>query len=150
MTIAPNGDFTVTAGAFKPGGGTWTATSDRRIKQDIEPIHDAVDTLMKLRPVNFRYTPEYRAMEGGLADKPYAGFVAQEYAEVFPSDVVSTDKHVPGAGKNDPTILALDPNSAVITTVAAVQELAVENATLREQLAALTRRLGKLEAKKGN
>jgi hypothetical protein len=137
------------ATAEKPGGGTWTATSDRRIKQDIEPIHDAVDTLMKLRPVNFRYTPEYRAMEGGLADKSYAGFVAQEYAEVFPSDVVNTTKHVPGADKNDPTILALDPNPALITTVAAVQELAIENSTLRKEVEELEARLTKLESAKG-
>lgn len=135
--------------AEKPGGGTWTATSDRRIKQDIEPIHDAVDTLMKLRPVNFRYTPDYRAMEGGLADKSYAGFIAQEYAEVFPSDVVSTTKHVPGADKNDPTILALDPNPALITTVAAVQELAIENSTLRKEVEELEARLTKLESAKG-
>ncbi|MEO7065123.1 MAG: tail fiber domain-containing protein, partial [Dokdonella sp.] len=136
--------------ATKPGGGMWSAPSDRRIKQDIEPIHDAVDTLMKLRPVNFHYTPQYRAMEGGLADKSYEGFIAQEYAEVFPSDVISTDKHVPGANKNDPTILELDSSSAVITTVAAVQELAVENAALRKEVDALTRRLGKLETAKGN
>ena len=69
---------------YKPGGGSWIDSSDRRIKQDIAPIRGALDTVMKLRPVNFRYTPEYRALEGGLADRPYAGFIAQEYAEVFP------------------------------------------------------------------
>ncbi|HEX4481429.1 MAG TPA: tail fiber domain-containing protein, partial [Rudaea sp.] len=104
----------------------------------------------KLRPVNFRYTPEYRAMEGGLADKSYAGFIAQEYADVFPSDVISTSKHVPGADKNDPTILALDPNPALITAVAAVQELATENADLHHQIDELAARLSKLESRRGN
>ncbi|MEO8804105.1 MAG: tail fiber domain-containing protein [Rudaea sp.] len=144
------GELTIyNTSATKPGGGMWSAPSDRRIKQDIEPIHDAVDTLMKLRPVNFHYTPEFRAMEGGLADKSYEGFIAQEYAEVFPSDVIRTDKHVPGADKNDPTILELDSSSAVITTVAAVQELAVDNIALHQQIDELLARLNKLDAGKG-
>jgi Chaperone of endosialidase len=149
LSIGTTGDLTVSANAFKPGGGSWSATSDRRIKQDVTPILDALDTVMKLRPVNFRYTEEYRATEGGLADKSYAGFIAQEYREVFPDAVVSTDKHVPGAAKTDPTILALDPNPALITTVAAVQELALENATLHKQVENLEARLEKLESGMG-
>jgi len=149
LSLAANGDVTVTANAFKPGGGSWTATSDRRIKQDISPIHDALDTVLKLRPITFHYTPEYRAMEGGLADKAYAGFIAQEYREVFPEAVVSTDKHVPGTAQNDAPILALDPNPALITAVAAVQELSVQNAELRERLDDLTARLARLEAGAG-
>jgi hypothetical protein len=151
LNFGAAGDLQIfNATAEKPGGGSWTATSDRRIKQDIAPIKDALDTVMKLRPVNFRYTPEYRAMEGGLADKSYAGFIAQEYADVFPTDVISTAKHVPGAPKNDPTILALDPNPALITTVAAVQELAVENIELHKQIDELAARINQLEAGKGH
>jgi hypothetical protein len=59
---------------------------------------------------------------------------------------------VPGAGPDESSILALDPNPALITTVAAVQELAVENAGLRRQLedtnaslAELRERLNRLE-----
>jgi Chaperone of endosialidase len=152
-----------TGSAFKPGGGSWSVTSDRRIKQDIAPIHDALDTVMKLRPVSFHYTPEYRAMEGGLADKAYQGFIAQEFAETFPEAVTSTGKRVPGAAEGDASILALDPNPALITTVAAVQELAVhdqtssddiatlkqENAELRRQLNDVGARLSRLESKPG-
>jgi len=114
------------------------------------PIRDAVDTIMKLRPVNFRYTPEYRALEGGLDDKSYAGFIAQEYRDVFPEAVTQTKKRVPGAGTNAENILALDPNPAIITAVAAVQELATENADLHHQIDQLSARLARLEARKGN
>lgn len=157
--VSVTNDLTVNGNAYKPGGGTWSATSDRRVKQDIAPIDNAIDTLLKLRPVSFRYTPEYRAMEGGLADKSYLGFVAQEFAEVFPEAVTSTGQHVPGAAKDAKPILALDPNPALITTVAAVQELAVQsqvdasrvralesgNAQLHRQLDALSARLSRLE-----
>jgi trimeric autotransporter adhesin len=165
LNLDSTGNLTISGGtATKPGGGSWTATSDRRIKQDITSIQNALDTVMKLRPVNFHYTPEYRAMEGGLADKGYQGFIAQEFAEVFPEAVVSTDKPVPGAAASDAPILALDPNPALITTVAAVQELAVrnqtngddittlkqENAALRASLNAVLVRLNKLESQAAN
>jgi len=143
-------NLTVDGNAYKPGGGSWAATSDRRIKQDIAPIENAIDTLLKLRPVSFRYTPEYRALEHNLPDKPYLGFIAQEFADVFPEAVSSTGRRVPGAPEGDPSILALDSTPALITTVAAVQELATENADLRKQLDALASRLSKLESAQGN
>jgi Chaperone of endosialidase len=120
-------DLSVSGAAYKPGGGSWAATSDRRIKQDIAPIGNAVNTLLKLKPVSFHYTPEYRAMENNLPDKPYLGFIAQEFRDVFPDAVMETAKHVPGAPANTAPILALDSSPALITAVAAVQELAVES-----------------------
>jgi hypothetical protein len=159
-----DGNFYVYGNAYKPGGGSWSATSDRRIKQDIASIENAVDTLLKLRPVSFRYTQEYRAMENNLPDKPYLGFVAQEFAEVFPEAVSSTGQRVPGAPKDAAPILALDASPALITAVAAVQELAVqsrdgdermrrleaENAELRKRLDALATRLGAFESASGS
>lgn len=143
------GDFYVSGNAYKPGGGSWMASSDRRIKQDIAPIHAALDTVMKLRPVNFHYTPEYRAMAGGLADRPYAGFIAQEYAEVFPADVFSTREHVPGVPDSDPNILALDSNAALINTVAAVQELATLDKSNSERITALERENARVKLQNG-
>jgi hypothetical protein len=152
MVFDSSGNLEIVGAAFKPGGGSWLSSSDRRIKQDIAPIGDAIDTVLRLHPISFHYTPQYRAIEGNLPDKPYLGFIAQEFAEVFPEAVTSTGKRVPGAPESDPAILALDPNPALITTVAAVQELAVENAGLRRQLddtnaslAELRERLNRLE-----
>ena len=156
-------NLSVDGAAYKPGGGTWSTSSDRRIKQDIAPIENAVDTLLKLKPVSFRYVPEYRAMERNLADKLYLGFIAQEFAAVFPEAVMSTDKRVPGAPADAVPILALDSNPALITTVAAVQELAVQNADLyrenvelhrenaevHRQIDALAARLAALEHGRG-
>lgn len=146
-SINADSDITIGGNAYKPGGGPWLATSDRRIKQNIAPISDAIDTVLKLHPVSFHYTPEYRAMENNLPDKPYLGFIAQEFAQVFPEAVISTDKRVPGAAESDPKILALDSNPALITTVAAVQELAIENADLRTQLQRDHRALDELSAR---
>jgi len=68
--------------------------------------------------------------------------------------VSSTGKRVPGSAPGDEPILALDSSPALITTVAAVQELAVQSentrrevATLRAENAALRARLERIEAR---
>jgi len=154
LGIDTSGNLQIAGNAYKPGGGSWVASSDRRIKQDIAPIAGAVDTLLQLHPVSFHYTPEYRALENHFPDKPYFGFIAQEFRDVFPDAVSSTGKRVPGSAPGDEPILALDSSPALITTVAAVQELAVQSedtrrevATLRAENAALRARLERIEAR---
>lgn len=160
--LSSTGDLTVYGSAAKPGGGSWSVFSDRRVKQDIAPIEGAVDTLLKLNPVSFRYTEAYRTATGNVPDQTYMGFIAQDYAQVFPEAVTRTNVRVPGAKEDEPRVLALDPNPALITTVAAVQELALqsrdrdaevislraENAKLRSDLDALTQRLDAIDSTK--
>ncbi|MEO6688533.1 MAG: tail fiber domain-containing protein [Dokdonella sp.] len=157
--LSSTGDLSVYGSAAKPGGGAWSVFSDRRVKQDIAPIEGAVDTLLKLNPVSFRYTAAYRTATANVPDQTYLGFIAQDYAEVFPEAVSRTNVRVPGAKDDEPRVLTLDPNPALITTVAAVQELArasrdrdaevvslrAENAHLRSDLDTLSLRLDALE-----
>ena len=158
LRIGANGDLSITgANAIKPGGGTWTAPSDRRIKQDVASIAGAIDTLLQLRPVSYRYNDAYRAQQGGLADTRHLGFIAQEFGEVFPDAVSDSGHALPGAMKSPDgsaagTVLALDSSPALITTVAAAQELAVQAeahagriARLESDNAALRARLDRLE-----
>lgn len=56
--------------------------SDRRIKENIETIADALTKINALNPVSFTMK------ESGAAD---TGFIAQEFAEVFPEAVTKTD-----------------------------------------------------------
>ncbi|MEO7326666.1 MAG: tail fiber domain-containing protein [Dokdonella sp.] len=160
--LGSTGDLQVYGSASKPGGGSWSVFSDRRVKQDIAPIEGAVDTLLKLNPVSFRYTAAYRTATANVPDQTYLGFIAQDYAEVFPEAVSRTNVRVPGAKDDEPRVLTLDPNPALITTVAAVQELALqsrdrdtevvalraENANLRSDLDALTQRLDAIDSTK--
>jgi hypothetical protein len=127
-------------------------------------VESALETLLRLRPVNFHYTTEYRAAHGEFADHSFVGFVAQEYAEVFPDAVSSNGEKVPGAVASEGPVLSLDTEPALITTVGAVQELALqarerddtvarlssENAELRNRLDNVLARLARLEADKGN
>lgn len=143
----------VGAHAYKASSGSWEASSDARIKDRIAPLASALDTLARLRPVSFHYGPAYRAAHGDFEDRPYLGFIAQEYAQVFPFAVSSSGERVPGAAASEPPVLSLDIQPAFVTAVAATQELAIEAADLRaenqalhEQLAAQQRQIDAQQA----
>lgn len=76
-----NGEFEVTdATPVKPGGGSWSAPSDMRVKKDITNFTDGLDIIRQIRPVNFKYNDI-----GGLSSaKSYVGIIAQEVNQVAP------------------------------------------------------------------
>ena len=61
-------------------GQLGTASSSRRVKQDIEDMGEASRVLMALRPVTFRYRSQAAAGQGALQ----YGLVAEEVADVAP------------------------------------------------------------------
>lgn len=126
--------------ASKSVAGSWLANSDARIKTDIAPIDGALDTLMRLRPVTFRYTAAYRAEHADVDDRRYYNVVAQEFAEVFPDAVKTSGEIVPHAKRSpDNEILQVDTYPATITHIAATQELAARVEALTERVAELER-----------
>lgn len=71
-----------TIGYFNSTSGTYTATSDQRLKQDIVPIQDAVNKVMLLNPIEYAFIRE--------PDARVSGFSAQEVEQVIPTAVYST------------------------------------------------------------
>lgn len=134
--VATNNALEVEGDASKTTAGNWLANSDARIKTDVRTIEGALETLLKLRPVAFRYTPEHRAQHPSIEDRDYNNFIAQEYREVFP-DAVKED----GTG-----LLSVDTYDVQPYLVRAAQELAAAVAELRQENAELKRRLDALEA----
>ena len=102
---APNGGT-----AAKPGGGSWSNSSDRRLKKNIEDLDGALETLLALRGVTFEYKDPASINE---LDGTRMGFIAQEVEEVIP-DWVSEK-----------------PDGMKMVTVRGFEALAVE--ALREQ-----------------
>jgi len=138
----------VDGAATKATAGAWQANSDGRIKQDIAPIDNALETLAKVQPVTFRYTDAYRAEHPQVADQRYYNVIAQQFATVFPDAVTKSGEYLPNAEKSaDNEILQVDTYPAQIVTIAAVQELAQRNATLEATVRQLMARIAKLEAK---
>lgn len=66
---------------FKPGGGSWAASSDERLKKNVKSLDNVLDKLLKLRGVSFEYKDADR--RDYLAGKQI-GMIAQEVEKVFP------------------------------------------------------------------
>ncbi|MCB1098558.1 MAG: tail fiber domain-containing protein [Verrucomicrobiae bacterium] len=80
-TQDPQFKLHVDGSAGKPGGGSWSTASDRRLKTDINDLEGALDTVLKLHPVTFRYKDPASINElPGVR----TGMIAQEVEEVMP------------------------------------------------------------------
>jgi hypothetical protein len=140
----------VDGSASKSTAGSWRANSDGRIKQDIVPVENALDTISRVRPVSFRYTDAYRAEHPDVVDQRYYNVIAQEFAEVFPDAVTKSGEYLPGTDQRpENEILQVDTYPAEIVTIAAVQELAQRNAALEATVEQLMKRIARLESSKG-
>jgi hypothetical protein len=126
--------------ASKSTAGDWLANSDARIKQSVETVTSALDTLNKVRLVSFRYTDDYRAQHKGIEDRRYLNVIAQEFREVFPEHVKSSGEKLPDGSD----ILQVDIHPLTIYSAAAVQEL---NTKLNAQTREMTDGMKKVQAK---
>ncbi len=117
---APNGG---TAG--KPGGGSWSVASDRRLKKDVADLERALDTLLALRGVTYEYID---AAAIGELPGTRTGFIAQEVERVIPDWVEER------------------PDGLKMLTIRGFEALAVEALReLRAENAALAARVAELE-----
>src|SRR5690606_4590080 len=71
LVLRRNGDLTI--------AGTLTESSDARLKEEIEPLGDVLDRVLRLQPVTYRFR------EGtNRSRERQIGLLAQEVAEEFP------------------------------------------------------------------
>jgi hypothetical protein len=118
--------YSTGAGAYRfyvGMGGTVFATSivisaisDQRLKENIRDIETGLSTIMALKPRRFDWK------EGkGQDKKNVAGFIAQEFEDVFP-ECVSTAK----AGEDGIEYKNINHETLIPTLVKAIQELKAE------------------------
>ena len=86
--------------------GALNNTSDRNLKENIQPLANGIETIMKLNPTtyNFRGDGEYKGL--ALSRGLHYGLIAQEVEEVLPS-LVKDNTHTyletaEGTGPNNP------------------------------------------------
>jgi len=149
----------------------WNTTSDSRIKENVQTLPDgSIAKIKALRPVTFDYTDDWAAQKGwynytAADDDPHdlstngfnlnqknndIGWIAQEYATVFPQDVHDRTETVDGQEVTD--FKTMKPDSLVPHLVKALQEaitkieaLETENSTQATQIADLITRVTALE-----
>jgi hypothetical protein len=124
-------DFAGNGQAYKPGGGSWAAISDARLKEDIHPYTRGLAELRALRPVRYKYKKEYWA----ASDRHFTGLIAQEVQDVVPEMVHPYKFQAIGDKLID--VLAVDPSDLTYMLINAVKELDAENQQLKARLAAM-------------
>ena len=142
LLIAPNGDVSVTANAFKPGGGAWSVASDARLKRDVSRLSGSLDRLLDLHGVSFNYRDD--APKTLTAPGPQIGFIAQDVEKVFPQWISEVDGYKTISIKGFEAMVVealreLRSESAIIDSTQAetLEGLRAENLALRADNAAL-------------
>jgi hypothetical protein len=79
--VIPSFDLHVNSSAGKPGGGSWSDTSDARLKKNIQPLEHSLDRLLNLRGVTYEWLEP--AKHGDLRG-PQIGMIAQDVEPHFP------------------------------------------------------------------
>lgn len=129
-TLSQAGDYSIAGQGYKPGGGSWAASSDARLKDNATPLTGALAKIAALNPVSYSW--KYKTSE------PTVGFIAQEVQSVLPAAVSETEatedqKQFVRDGK----VLAIGfQNDMTAYLVAAIKELKAEVDSLKAQLAA--------------
>ncbi len=115
----------VNGSAAKPGGGSWTAASDVRLKQEVRNYLPGLQEVLTIQPVIYQYT---KASEIGSEGQEYVGVIAQEIQKILPESVGSF------VGKDGLKYLSFDPSELNYLLINAVKELADQNRRLEEKL----------------
>jgi hypothetical protein len=103
----------------KPGGGTWSATSDVRVKKDVKDFRAGLAELVRLRPVSYKYNGLGKTQDDGNV---FVGVIAQELEKVLPSMVRSQKGKLRPGDSQETDIKHVDPSAFTYVLINAVQE----------------------------
>jgi hypothetical protein len=102
------------------GAGAYVNGSDARLKDDITTLNDGLNVVSQLRPVTFKYKPDYSKDQN-----VQTGFIAQELQAVL-----AGKDYVDGVVQAGPNHLNVAYQSLIPILVKAIQELAARVAEL--------------------
>jgi Chaperone of endosialidase len=133
LVLNSSGGFTYQGGsgvASKAGGGSWTATSDARIKTILGDYKSGLEEVIKLAPVVYRYKGNDATIKGeasphakAAADQtPFVGLIAQAAETAMPELVKKTSGVIDGVEVDD--LRTLDTTPLIFALVNAVKTLA--------------------------
>jgi hypothetical protein len=112
--LNPNG----AVGSVQTSGSTtsYNTTSDHRLKEQVEPLADAIADMMQLRPVSFKFRADPADPEERVQ-----GFIAHEVQAVVPL-AVSGAKDAVDAATGLPVYQVMDASKLIPLLTAAMQE----------------------------
>ena len=118
------------------GTGTFSYTSDQKLKKNIQPVTGALDIITKLRPSSY----EFRVGEFGsmhLSEGKHYGVIAQELQQVLP-ELVNTQHYIPdNRDEKGFDYLSVNYNELIPILIKAVQEQQEINQALEKRIKVL-------------
>lgn len=131
--------------AAKPSTNTWTISSDRRIKTDIEDADTQVcyDVVKQLKLKRFQYDASYAEVTQ-MKDKHMVGWIAQDVETVFPKAVTITPYD---SVANLSNFYGLDVDQLYKSMYGALQKVIEDKEALETKLQAFEARLAAVETR---
>lgn len=120
-------------GEFSSTSGTYSAPSDRRLKENIRDFEDVLPKLALLKPKTYHFKKD-------KTGKEHIGFIAQDVAQVFPHLVNK------GEGDSGKDTYTMDYSGFGVIAIAAIQELQVQLEEKEEDVTELEEKVTALEA----
>jgi hypothetical protein len=114
-TTTPGFLLEVNGTVGKPGGGSWSNSSDIRLKKDVKPYAEGLATLMQIKPVTYRYNE----LSGYDTRPAYVGVIAQQLQEIAPYMVSVSDRKTDDGVKD---YLQVDNSPMTYMLINAVKE----------------------------
>lgn len=117
--------------AAKPGGGSWTASSDARLKENVQPFTQGLEEVLKVEPVTYHYISQ----TGNDTSVKHVGVIAQDLQKVSPGMVLESDIELLDGSKGN--YLSVDPSAFTYMLINAIKEQQKQIDELKREVAAL-------------
>lgn len=117
--------------AAKPGGGSWTASSDARLKDNVQPYELGLEEVLRVEPVTYHYTSQ----TGNDTTVEYVGVIAQELQKISPDMVIESELELVDGSKGE--YLSVDPSAFTYMLINAIKEQQKQIEELKKEVAAL-------------
>jgi len=130
MTV-DSSSLTISMDAYKPGGGSWLATSDARTKKDELPYLKSLNDLSQLNLVSYKYNGMYGTPDNNVT---YYGLIAQEVLNTNFSDMVNTYTYTNPQTKEQTQLYSVDSSQLVYALINAVKQLSAEVNELKSKI----------------
>lgn len=122
--------------------GTWTQSSDRKLKNNIQPIARGLDLVLQLKPSTYEYkTKDTAYKEMNLATGLHYGFIAQDIEQVIPSVVQDNFQQKPGTSAKPISFKSVNYVELIPVLTRAIQEQNTLIVELRNELEALKKQV---------
>jgi Chaperone of endosialidase len=128
--------------AAKPGGGSWTATSDVRLKENVQPFTEGLDEVMQIDPVTYHYI----AATGHDTQVQHVGVIAQQLQSVAPAMVAENPMELQDGTTGN--YLSVDPSAFTYMLINGMKEQQKIIEAQQKQIEELNARLIAIESER--